>query len=297
MAICRPITITRLGASVTELEKLQLDDEPTVEVLPPGFPLPALLKFVPNPQVKVALDDATSQLLRVQVQGREGIQAAAEAMAQVRVYLDRTTRDFEEPKRLAYQLHSHITKLLADQTDAAQAALKAVGQAIWAETRRLDLRDAEVRRKDQQIADQLERDRITREAEAAAEANAPRPVVEALKAQAQTAMAPPVPVQAAEPPADVVTVTTWKARVQDTPPDAINPNPAMADLSLAQRARVLELLADIVETRRNLTAVEINWKVLNARAKAERSAFSVPGFEAFESGGTRAKPGKRIPSS
>jgi len=274
-----------------------LDDD-LVEVLPADFPLPRLLKFVPNSLTKRDLDQATAALLRVQVKGREGISQAGAALQVVKALLERTARDFEEPKRLAYQLHQHITSLLADYTNPAQAAVRAVGQAVWAETRRLDHLEAEAKREKQDQADQEEKQRISREAAAAEAAGASRPVVEGLRLQAQTAVAPPVPEEpAAGPPPVVATVTTWKARLQDTPVGA-EPNPDITELSLAQRARMLELLADILETKRNLTAIEINWKVLNARARAEKQAFSVPGFEAFESGGTRAKPGKRmIPSS
>jgi hypothetical protein len=270
---------------------LVLDDEPPttlVEILPADFPLSALIKFVPDARLKVELDDATAALLRVAVTGRDGLERAAAAQLRVRDHLERVRQNFDEPKRLAYQLHAHITGAFADATNAAEAAVKAVGQTIWVEKRRLDQIDAEARRTEQADADALERARLGREADEAEASAAPATVVGILRAQAIYATAPPVPAPATKPPSSVSTVTNWKARPAGTPPTA-DPNPAVADLSLAQRAGLLALLADIVETKRNLTCIDINWTVLNARAKAERSAFAVPGFEAFETGTARAK--------
>lgn len=148
---------------------------------------------------------------------------------------------------------------------------------------------AEERRKAQAEADRLAREARQREAEAAAKAKAPAPVVEELKRQAETATAPHVHVPTSAPAlSGSSTVATWKARITGTPAEA-EPNPKMAELSVPQRAQVLTLMAAVIAGQAPITAFELNWPVLNGRAKSDKSALAIPGIEPFEQGGVRAK--------
>ena len=53
------------------------------------------------------------------------------------------------------------------------------------------------------------------------------------------------------------------------------------------------LLKAIIDGRESISLIELNWSALNARAKAEKAAFCITGFEAFADTGLRAKPGAR----
>ena len=57
----------------------------------------------------------------------------------------------------------------------------------------------------------------------------------------------------------------------------------------AHRHENIETAVYVIEGRAAMTLFELNWSALNARAKAEKSALSVPGVEAFEEGSVRAK--------
>jgi hypothetical protein len=262
---------------------------PLVEVLPADFKLPALVKFVPNPALRAAADQAGTYALSLSVEGREGIERADVALTAVRTSLKAITDTFEEPCQIANALHKRLTGLRAEWCERGEQAIKTVGQRIYTEQRRLEAVAAEERRKAQAEADRQAREAARREAEAAAKAQAPAPVVEELKRQAETVTAPPV---AAPAPAPVLrgstTVTTWKARIVGTP-GSDDPNPSMGNLTPAQRAEILKLFKAVLEGSAPMTAFEINWSMLNGRVRAEKSAFTLPGIEAFEAGSVRAK--------
>jgi len=264
---------------------------PLVEVLPADFKLPALVKFVPNPALRAAADQAGAYALSVTVSGAEGVQRADLALQAVRASLKAITDQFTEPCQIAYDLHKRLTGLRAEWCDRGEQALKTVGSRIYTEQRRLQDVAAEERRKAQAEADRKAREAARREAEAAAAAQAPAPVVEELKRQAETAVAPPVATPAAAAPPVLrgsTTVTSWKARLKGTPVSD-EPNPSMEQLSTAQRHQVIELLKAVLDGKAPLAALEINWSYLNKRAKADKSALGIAGVEAFEEGSVRAK--------
>lgn len=261
---------------------------PLVQVLPKDFPLPVLTRFVPNLALKTAAEQAASYALAVDVTGPEGLQRADLALAALRTSQKAIEDHFEEPASIANQLHKAITGVRGDWLKAGKAAIDTVGGRVWTEQRRLEALAAEERRKAQEQADREAREQAQREAEAARKNDAPKQVVEELQRRVETAVAPPVPEVAAPVMRSTSTVTTWKARPKGTPASA-EPNPDMADLTLAQRERVLELMRAVLEKRVEITVFELNWKKLNDRAKADRGTFDLPGFEAFECGGVRAK--------
>lgn len=260
-----------------------------VEILPADFPLPLLARFIPNPALKLAAEQAASRALALAVTGEEGLQAADVALDSLRRSLKAIEDHFEEPTKIAHDLHKRLTTIRSDWQASAKNAVQLVGAKVWTEQKRLDAIAAEERRRAQDEADRLAREERRREAEAAAKAQAPAPVVEELKRQAETATAPPV---AARPSAQAMrntsTVTTWKARIIGTP-GSDDPNPDTAELSDAQRLKVFELLKGILDGKDPLVAIQLDWSYLNARSKADQKTMAISGLEAFEQGSARAK--------
>lgn len=260
-----------------------------MQVLPADFPLPTLIRFVPDPALRTAADDAAKYALSLEVREAEGVQRADAALTALRSAIKAIETSFKDPAEIANQLHKQITGTRAEWCATAKGALDLVGKRVATELRRLQTEAQERARKAQEEEDRKERDRRRQEAAAAEKAQAPAPVVQQMRQQAETATAPPVTVSA---PAPKLTgssaVGTWKARIAGTPASDA-PNPSMADLTPAQRAKVCELLRAILDGHASLTLLDLNWSGLNARAKAERSAFSIPGFESFEDLGLRGR--------
>lgn len=258
-------------------------------VLPADFPLPTLIKFCPRAELKIAAEQAARYALSVDVAGPEGLQRADVALTTLRTSQKAIEEHFAEPADIANRLHKGITSTRAEWLQPGKAALETVGRKVATEQRRLEDLEREQRRRDQAEADRRERERARREAEEAAKAQAPAPVVEELKRQAEVATAPPV-APAVQTPVmrGSSVVATWKARIAGTPADA-DPNPESNALTPAQHLEVLKLLKAVVDGRAPITAVELNWKYLNARAKADKSTLSIPGIEAYEDLGVRSK--------
>lgn len=265
-----------------------------VEVLPADFPLPILTRFVPDARLKVTLSDAVLGALAVPVTGADGLVAADQALATVRASVKAIEAHFEEPTRIANDLHKHLTRTRGEWTAAGVDAVTVVGRRIASEKARLDGIAREERRKAQEQADADARAARAAEAKAAQAQGAPAAVVQQMQQQAAVATAAPVPVVSAAPVLASTTVTkTWKARVKGTPADA-EPRPQMADLTAPQQSQVRELMAAVIAGTLPLTLFEINWSVLNDRAKGEKGTLALPGIEAYEETGTRAKPGRRF---
>lgn len=261
---------------------------PLVEILPADFPLPALLRFVPDVRLKQAADQAMRYALSVEVSGPEGLRRADVALTALRTSLAAITESFEEPASLANDVHKRITGKRAEWLVEGTAAVRTVGKRIADEQLRLERIAAEERRKRQEEEDRKAREEARRRAAEAEKQQAPAPVVQEMRRQAERATAPPV--AAASPPklTGSSVVKTWKARVVGTPADA-DPNPSVAEMTPAQLAEVMVLLQNIVAGKAAITSIELNWQVLNARAKSEKGAMQIAGIEAFEDVGTRAK--------
>lgn len=260
-----------------------------MQVLPTDFPLPGLIRFVPDVRLRQAADQATVYALGVEVHGREGLERADVAVTALRTSLKEIEDHFAEPVDTANKLHKRLTGLRADWIERGTAAVKTVGSRIWAEKNRLDAIDREAARKQQEEEDRKAREIARQEAEAAQKAQAPAPVVEELQQRAKTATAPPV--QPAAPPQKLQgssVVTTWKARIAGTP-GSDDPNPDTEALTPAQRLEVFKLLKAILDGRAPIAAIALNYSYLNKRAKADKSTLQIPGIEAFEEGSVRAK--------
>jgi hypothetical protein len=262
---------------------------PLVEVLGADFPLPLLARFIPDVRLRDEAAHATAYALGIEVTGADGIERADVALTALRASQNAITEHFAEPVDIANRLHKRLTGIRSEWCEPGKVAIETVGRRIWTEKKRLDDVAAAERRREQEEADRRARQALEREAEQAAAANAPKAVVDDLKEQARTATAPPVLTPTVLPSMrGSSTVTTWKCRPKGTPADA-EPNPKVGEMSKAQLEAVRELIAAIIEGRAPISAIEINYAVLNARAKADKSTFAIPGFEAYQDGSVRAK--------
>lgn len=278
-----------LALEIEPEEPATTDAASLVEVLGADVPLPALIRFVPDVALREVAGAAARYAVGLDVTGQDGLTRADQALTAVRSAQKAITEHFAEPTEIAHRLHKRLTSIRSEWLAEGDAATKVVGERVWRETRRLDAIAAEERRQAQAEADRQAREAARRDAEAAAAAQAPAIIVEDLRRQAETVTAPPVPEPASTPVLrGTASVTTWKARPMGTTGDS-DPNPEIADMTPAQRARVVELLRAILADAAPVQAVAINWSYLNARAKADKATFRVPGFEAFEVGGVRAK--------
>ncbi len=286
------------------LDQLELEPEPDViavatpiaELLPADFPLPVLIRFVPDLRIKDALDAAVEYALSIEVKdaGLEGLRAADWALMGVNAAIKIAQAHFDEPADIANRLHKSITGKRSEWCSPGEAAKKTIGTRMYTEKSRLDALAAAERRKAQEEADALARAEARRVADEAAKKNAPTAVVEKLQQEAKTAVAPPVPVApaaAAAMPSTTIT-TTWKARLAGSEADA-DPNPDVAIMTPAQLTQVRVLLRAILDDQAPITAISVNWAVLNARAKADKTTLAIPGLEAFADGGVRAKGRRR----
>lgn len=283
--------VTEAFAAVMHKASAPAEPEPValMQVLPADFPLPALIRFVPDPALRVAADAAARYALSLEVREAEGVQRADAALTTLRASLKTIEAHFEEPADIANRLHKQITGTRAEWCAGAKAALDTVGRRVATEQRRLQAEEQERRRRAQEEEDRKERERLRQEAEAAEKAKAPAPVVEEMKRQAATATAPPVPVQAPAPKLSGSSVVgTWKARLKGTSGEA-DPNPATEEMTPAQKAKVMDLLRAIVDAELPLVGLQIDWSYWNKRAKADKSTLDVPGIEAFEDIGLRGK--------
>jgi hypothetical protein len=269
---------------------------PLAELLPADFPLPALIKFCPDRRIKVELDTAADYALSLDVReaGLEGLQAADLALEALNASIKAATSHFAEPADIANRLHKNITSLRAEWCSPAEAAKRTLGSRMYAEKSRLDAIAVAARRQLQADADRLAREAARRAAEDAAAKQAPVAVIEKLQQQAETAVAPPVPLAPAAATAMTSTTitTTWKARLAGSEADA-DPNPDVAVMTPAQLAQLRVLLRAILDEQAPITAISVNWAVLNARAKADKTTLAIPGLEAFADGGVRAKGRRR----
>ena len=114
-----------------------------------------------------------------------------------------------------------------------------------------------------------------------------------LEETAKATVAAPVASTAPTGPRTSSVSKTWKARIKGTPEHDPNPQPSITELTPPQRAHVLAAMKAVVDGREPLTLFEINWKALNARAKADENGLQIVGFEAYADLGLRSKPGAR----
>jgi hypothetical protein len=278
-----------------EPEPQALAPMPLVQVLPADFPLPALIRFVPDPRFREACQIAAAAALACEVTGAEGLLVADQKLIEARAAIKAAEQHFEEPIGISHQLHSSLCTTRREWTTGAVDAVTTVSGRILVEKQRLERIAAEERRKAQEEENRKLREEIAKRAEEAKKAEAPAAVVENLLEQAKTAQAAPVSSFAASSPPKLAgssTTENWQPTIKGTARDA-EQQPAMADLSNEQRAVVLDAMKAVLEGRAPITVFEINWGYIKKRAKSDKATFAIEGFEAYDAGGLRAKPGRR----
>lgn len=279
--------------------QLEPEPMPLMQILPADFKLPALLKFIPNPEVKVALQKAHEYALSIEIEGkgRDGIALADSALSELAARIKRAEQEFEEPAAIAYDLHRQVTSTRANWVNGARDDYKRIGQKIWREDQRLKDEDAKERRRLQDEANAKARKEAEERLAAAKKNAAPAPVVEKLEQQAKTVTAPPVvaPSAAAGPlMTDNSVITVWKAKLASTPDDVDDAHIDITKLSPAEIADLKTLLKAIIDGRTDLLcAFSIEWGALDKLAAAQEATFNVPGFVAYKTGGTRKKPARK----
>jgi len=261
---------------------------PLTQLLPADFPLPVLTRFVPNVDLRAAATKAADAAISLVVHGAEGLERADDALATLRTAQAAISDHFVEPVDIAYRLHKSLTTVRGEWLEYGARTIDVVGRRIYDERARLERVAADDRRRRQEQADEDARQRARRDVDTATKAHAPAPVVEDLKRQAQTATAPPVSSARPVPLKSSTTVEAWKARPRGTPADA-DPNPEIPAMTATQIACVVELLTAILAGQAPMSAIAINWPVINARAKSDKATFAIAGFEAFQEGSVRAK--------
>jgi hypothetical protein len=302
------------SAAPATVEEIDLDSDPAdvptlalMQILDADFPLPTLIRFVPDVRLKQAVDEATAYALSVKVEGADGVQRADLALTALQTSLKAIEEHFKEAAQIADDLHKRITGTRAEWLAAGKAAKATVGGRLATEQRRLDAIAAEAKRKAQAEADRAAREVARREAEAAEKARAPAPVVEELKRQAETITAPPVQTPVIAPILRGNTVVPrWKARFRGTPAEA-DPNPEIKNLTPAQRLQAFHLIVNVAAKLAHdlglalepdylskcpgapLAVIAIDWSYANRRADADKSTFQIPGLEPFKQDWTRSK--------
>lgn len=263
------------------------------EVLPADFPLDALMQFVPDQQLKDELDRAVAyaQTLNVTHEGQAGIDRGDAAVTAIKTAIKNIEKNFERPCQLADGVHKSLTSKRATWIKNGLLMAKNLGRRVADETLRLAGEADAQRRKDQEAANARAREDAAKEVQVAQAAGAPPSVVEQLREQVDTAVAPPVAGPSFSAPKSNSVTKTWKARIKGTPADA-EPNPAMAEITPMQRPHILAAMKAVIDGALPITVFEINWKVVNGRAKGEEAQMVMPGFEAFADTGLRSKPGR-----
>lgn len=266
-----------------------------VEVLPADFELPRLIRFAPDVRLRVAADADAEKLLAIDPKTRDDLTVLDRALGHQRAHVQTLEAHFQDAKDTAFKVHRRITSTLAEWLQASRYALDQGNDRYKRASRRFDAEDEERRRQQQAEEDRRVREEAARAAAAAEAAQAPAAVVEQLREEAKTATAPPLPMfdQRRQTTATTSVVANWKARLQGTDPAALNPQPVMADLPPALVAKVHDAMRAVLEGKAPLTIFEIDWTTLNSRAKSDKKTFAIPGFEAYDAGSTRGKPGAR----
>lgn len=262
---------------------------PVVSMLD-GLSLQSLLGFLPDVKMKRELTVLVDAALEIKVEGKAGVEAADAALVPVREGVKHITAYFAQPVSEAYALHKRLTGLRADFVASAEIALDHVGRRIVAETRRLDAETAAIERRAQVLADESARQTAANAVKMAEAQNAPPLVVEALKAQAEVATAPPVVMGGARTALRGASISTKRKARLKTWVEGAEPNPETKDLTDADIPSVLLVLQAIVNGKAPISYIDLNWGIINRDASA--GAFSVPGLEVFDDSSLRKKPSR-----
>jgi hypothetical protein len=267
-----------------------------IESVLQGLNLAALLTFLPDVNVKKQVDARAAEARALVVSGRAGLKKADAVREALRVEIAKAVTLFDGtkanpgPTALANMLHKRMTGLRGEWTKDGDEALADLDRRIARETRSVDAASAAAAAKEQEKADAQARADAARAAEVAKTSGAGAPFVEALERQAETAVAPPVPVTPAAAAMSSTGVTEKnKMRLAGTPDDAAEPQPKMADLTDAQRKAAIEMARAVGEGELALSCFEINWSTLNRWAEGAPLGTYAPGLEVFKAQSVRSR--------
>lgn len=266
-----------------------------LDVLEAGFPLDAILTFLPDIKLKQRTDAAAEAALAIPVTDAGSMKAADAALGPVREAMRKIDGCFDGspdqpgPTALANMLHKRLTGLRGDFKERGAQAVATVGQRIAAQQSIIEAAGEAERKRRQAVADE-EAKRIAGQAaqQAAAAGTDPATVAE-LQHEAKTARAAPVAAAKGPTLANTTVLMKWKARLKGTPDDSADPNPAMEMLSNDQRLKVFEMMHAILDGKAPLSFMDLNWSAINKRAESDEAAFSIPGLESFKQAQPRGK--------
>lgn len=266
--------------------------ERRADLMPNDFALPALVRFVPNAALREVLERAVEAVVAIDVTAPGGLVAADQALGTVRDAMKAIEAHFDEPKRLAHEEHKRITGKLAEWLQIGEQAVADVGRRLIAENERLTALARENAQREQEALDREASAAARQEATFAAAAGAPAEVVADLERAAEHARATTV-ATVAEPVglARNTVAKSWKARLVGTRAgDEINPD--SDELTPTQIVAFENLLRAVLDGRASRACVSINWKYNNKRASSDKSAMLIPGLEAVQVAGLKAKGGR-----
>lgn len=290
---------------------LRLDDEPQAEVLPPAvpapmalaevlppqFPLQALLQFLPDVKLKQRIASLAAEASALKVVGRDGLRKADQLRETIRtevaavIELFDGTKNNPGPCALAYTMHKRLTGLRGDFTKQGEDAITLLDRGIKTETARLDREAEQARIVAQKAADDQAKAAAAALAKTLKKTGADPATVEQAKQDAKTATAPPVHVESAASGAlqNSTTARKWKARLKGTPADAESNRVDTCDMSADQLMAFRRLCAAVAQGVVKATLLQVDWAEADRMANADRRTFDVEGMEAFEDVDVRAK--------
>ena len=102
---------------------------PLVEIMPPGFQLPALIRFVPDARLRLAADVCATAAEAIDVTQEGGLARADVALTSLRVAIKAVEANFADAAALANQLHKHITGKRAEWLERPAQVVDAVGRS------------------------------------------------------------------------------------------------------------------------------------------------------------------------
>jgi hypothetical protein len=264
---------------------------PVMELLPATVSLPLLARFAPDLRVREALNEKAIEVSQIDVRGAEGLAKADAGLEEMRECVRAVKAMFEEPTRIANELHKHLTSMRAEWIAPGEAAITHVSRRIYVEKERQKELEREARRKVQAEADEQARRDAQRRIDEAKEAEAAPEVIEQLQQEAEEASAPPVHIEPTSAPLQSSTVVeNWTSTVKGTPRDAEEQQPSVEDATEAQREQLKVLMSAIVGNTAPVVCCTWNWKAIDKLAKAGKSSFKVPGIDSYDKGGLKAKP-------
>lgn len=282
--------------SLTQEDENELEvvsDPPVAQVLPDNVRsgIGTLLMFVPDAGIQKVIEERTEATLAVDVEGENGLQLADENIAQLKAAIREGRDMFDQPVSMANTLHKRLTALRSLFIHDAQSAVDEVSRRIVRETRRQEQEAEQARLAAQREADRLAKEAAEKAAAKARENEAPEPIVQELELQAKQAAAPPISVPSKTKKLTKSTIAEhWKSRLMAK---SGQEQPKTEDMTPDQTQVFVKLIEAVAKGETDWRILQIDWKYLDKRAKADKSALNgrIPGIDFYDAGSLRGKRG------